>query len=150
MPSCFECGAPAEHDHHVVPRIRGGTRTVPLCGVCHAKAHHRERNMASATLTREALAAKRNKGQRVGSIPWGYRLAADGVHLERCEREWRMIRRAKQLEARGLSQRAIARALNDEGHRNRAGRPFGHRTIGNILKAQPHDTIQGALFQGDA
>ena len=150
MPSCFECGAPAEHDHHVVPRIRGGTRTVPLCGVCHAKAHHRERNMASATLTREALAAKRNKGQRVGSIPWGYRLAADGVHLERCEREWRMIRRAKQLRSRRMSLRAIARVLHDEGYRNKAGRKFHTPTIKRILEAQPHDTIQGALFQGDA
>lgn len=36
---CFECDGPAAHQHHVVPRARGGTRTVPLCGECHAKAH---------------------------------------------------------------------------------------------------------------
>lgn len=47
---CFECGQPAEFDHHVVPRSRGGINTVPLCRECHAKAHHRNGNMGLATL----------------------------------------------------------------------------------------------------
>jgi hypothetical protein len=36
---CIECGAEAEHRHHVVPRSKGGSATVPLCKICHAKAH---------------------------------------------------------------------------------------------------------------
>lgn len=36
---CFECEKPSEHDHHVVPRVFGGTKTVPLCKECHGKAH---------------------------------------------------------------------------------------------------------------
>ena len=36
---CFECGKPASHAHHVVPRSEGGTRTVPLCSECHGKVH---------------------------------------------------------------------------------------------------------------
>ncbi len=32
MTTCFECDSPAEQDHHVVPRVLGGQRTVPLCG----------------------------------------------------------------------------------------------------------------------
>lgn len=36
---CFECGEPSRHEHHVVPRKLGGTKTVPLCRRCHAKAH---------------------------------------------------------------------------------------------------------------
>jgi hypothetical protein len=43
MITCFECGQPAEHNHHVVPRVMGGTRTVPLCAGCHAKVHHTDR-----------------------------------------------------------------------------------------------------------
>ena len=39
METCFECGEPAVHDHHVVPQAQGGTQTVPLCMVCHGKAH---------------------------------------------------------------------------------------------------------------
>ena len=36
---CFECGAPATERHHVVPVSLGGTKTIPLCGECHAKVH---------------------------------------------------------------------------------------------------------------
>ncbi len=36
---CFECGAPATERHHVVPASLGGTKTIPLCGDCHAKVH---------------------------------------------------------------------------------------------------------------
>lgn len=39
MKQCFECGGEAHNDHHVVPKIRGGTKTVPLCTACHYKAH---------------------------------------------------------------------------------------------------------------
>jgi hypothetical protein len=39
MKRCFECGSPAECDHHVVPRSMGGTKTVPLCESCHSKVH---------------------------------------------------------------------------------------------------------------
>jgi 5-methylcytosine-specific restriction endonuclease McrA len=41
MTECFECGAPAAHQHHVVPRSLGGTKTVPLCEGCHGKVHGR-------------------------------------------------------------------------------------------------------------
>ena len=135
--ACFECGAPAEHDHHVVPRSRGGTRTIPLCTSCHAKAHHRSGNMAHNRLTSDALRRKRRKGERVGSIPWGFRLASDGVALEPCPKERRIVDAVQRDGARGLSRRAIAREVNAAGHVNRAGRPFTHVTIGNILKANP-------------
>jgi hypothetical protein len=36
---CFECNAPAECNHHIIPKSVGGTKTVPLCLDCHAKAH---------------------------------------------------------------------------------------------------------------
>ena len=37
---CFECGSPGPlHDHHVIPQCLGGTKTVPLCEVCHGKIH---------------------------------------------------------------------------------------------------------------
>lgn len=39
--ACFECGAPAEHQHHVIPQSRGGTQTVPLCVRCHDLVHDR-------------------------------------------------------------------------------------------------------------
>lgn len=36
---CFECGRPADVDHHVIPRSKGGTKTVPLCNKCHSIVH---------------------------------------------------------------------------------------------------------------
>ena len=37
---CFECEATEDlQEHHVVPRFRGGTKTITLCYSCHLKAH---------------------------------------------------------------------------------------------------------------
>ena len=53
---CFECGRPAKHNHHVVPRSFGGTQTVPLCYECHGKVHGRNfanhRNLTLAGIRR--------------------------------------------------------------------------------------------------
>jgi hypothetical protein len=32
--ACFECGVPADYDHHVIPKSQGGRKTVPLCRDC--------------------------------------------------------------------------------------------------------------------
>lgn len=32
---CFECGGVAEEMHHIIPQIKGSTKTIPLCRVCH-------------------------------------------------------------------------------------------------------------------
>lgn len=36
---CFECGKSADVDHHVIPRSKGGTKTIPLCNQCHSLVH---------------------------------------------------------------------------------------------------------------
>jgi len=48
---CFECGAPAVEDHHVIPRSRGGTKTVPLCAACHNLVHDRDGNRTDSVAT---------------------------------------------------------------------------------------------------
>jgi len=41
--SCFECGGYQDiHYHHVVPEVKGGTMTLPLCIICHGKVHNRD------------------------------------------------------------------------------------------------------------
>lgn len=69
---CFECGHPAEHEHHPVPKSRGGTKTIWLCGECHAKAHHGHGNMASNTLVREGLKRAKQRGTLLGSARPGH------------------------------------------------------------------------------
>lgn len=62
---CFECGAPATERHHIVPASLGGTKTVPLCGICHAKIHDVDgkRRTRIAELTKAALDTKKARGE---------------------------------------------------------------------------------------
>jgi|GEM_PF-3098269 len=133
---CFECGDPAEHDHHVIPRSLGGTATVPLCEPCHWRAHNRKtgkRKDSHKALVKEALQHKKSRGERVGAIPYGQRLAADGVHLEPHPAEQRVIAAVRELRACGLSLRAIAAELARRGMTSRKGRPFAATQISRML-----------------
>lgn len=60
MKKCFECGATKDiQEHHVVPRFRGGTKTIPLCYSCHCKAHGRDsKGLEHARLVREGIQKK--------------------------------------------------------------------------------------------
>jgi hypothetical protein len=62
---CFECGAPATERHHVIPHSLGGTKTVPLCGECHAKVHgvNGAKRAKISELTKAALDAKKARGE---------------------------------------------------------------------------------------
>ena len=81
-----------------------------------------------AQRTRAALAVKKSRGERVGSVPFGSRLAPDGVSLEAEQREVAALARIQALRAEGLAFRAIARALESEGHAPR-GRAWHPETI---------------------
>jgi hypothetical protein len=40
---CFECGSSEHiHQHHIIPKSLGGTKTIPLCIVCHGKVHQKD------------------------------------------------------------------------------------------------------------
>jgi hypothetical protein len=53
--------------------------------------------------TRAALAVKRGKGERTGEVPFGYRLAPDGLHLESLAAEQNIITAIRRLRGDGLS-----------------------------------------------
>jgi len=61
--------------------------------------------------TRAALAVKRTRGERTGEVPYGWRLSADGVHLEEHPDEARAVALVRELRAAGVSIRAIAERL---------------------------------------
>ena len=122
--ACFECGDVTEtHDHHVVPASRGGKKTVPLCLRCHGAAHGRTGSMATSDLTREALAKKIARRERVGQVPYGFELAEDGKTLVENAGELRVVSIMKSLRESGKSWRAIARELTDRGIPTKHGRP---------------------------
>jgi DNA invertase Pin-like site-specific DNA recombinase len=63
--------------------------------------------------TRDALRHKRAKGERIGNIPYGYRLAADGEHVEADAAEQAVLEEVRALRGRNRSLREIAIVLND-------------------------------------
>lgn len=130
---CFECGLDATARHHVVPQSRGGTKTVPLCDRCHGKVHGRSMN--TKTLTTEAMARKKAQGQRVGTVPFGHDLSADGVTLVENHSEKRVIERIKAMAQDGMTLREICDRLNSDGvpTKKRQGQ-WKHTTVWRILK----------------
>lgn len=96
-----------------------------------ARAHQR---VVVRERIRASLAERRSRGERVGNVPFGFRLAADGIHLERDEREQGIVDAVRRLRARGLSQRAIAAELEAEGVRGRTGAPLRQTQIATILR----------------
>lgn len=132
--ACFECGSEATTKHHVVPRSRGGVKTVPLCDECHGKAHGRR--MATRDLTREAIARKRQAGERIGTVPFGKVLADDGQTLMDDATEVRVISRIVQMRKQGMTFREISDRLNADGipTKKRKGK-WQHTTVRGIIRS---------------
>lgn len=58
--NCFECGGKAEVYHHVIPKSLGGTKTIPLCKICHGLVHH-PKLVSISMLTKKGIKRKREK-----------------------------------------------------------------------------------------
>jgi hypothetical protein len=67
MKLCFECGKESDHEHHVVPRLVGGTKTIPLCSGCHGLAHGFEGREGHRQLTILGLQKAKERGVKLGS-----------------------------------------------------------------------------------
>lgn len=69
---CINCGKPATHWHHVVPRSLGGndtTNKVPLCEQCHGIIHSVSFNngiISHSELTKKGLEKARQAGKQIG------------------------------------------------------------------------------------
>jgi len=84
--------------------------------------------------TKEAMHAKRAKGERIsGELPFGYKLAEDGIHLEPHTEEQKTLELLQRLRSKGLSLRATAEQLNRKGHTTRAGSLWRHQYVANIV-----------------
>jgi len=86
--------------------------------------------------TRDALAVKRSRGERVGGIPYGYRLADDGRALVADDAEREAIAAARELCAAGLSLRKIGEALAARGMAPRSGGRWHAETVKALLASE--------------
>lgn len=71
--------------------------------------------------TSAALQHKKSRGERVGTLPYGYRMACDGVRLEEDPAEQEVVRLVQCLRERGMTLSAINQELGRRGIRNRNG-----------------------------
>lgn len=129
---CFECGVTADHAHHVVPRVYGGTKTVNLCAPCHTKVHGGK--LRGSALVIEGLRKRRARGYNMGGIaPFGYKHAPDGkVEINKYEQD--MIKGVLKMREQGISMTKIAKHYAAKGALNRAGRPVDRHQIRRMIE----------------
>lgn len=97
-----------------------------------ARAHER---VVLRERIRATFAAKRARGERIGTVPYGFRLAADGVHLEPDDAEQDVVQTVRRLSSEGLSQRAIVGVLEARGVRGRTGASLRQTQVAKILRS---------------
>jgi len=85
--------------------------------------------------TRDAMSHKRAKGERVGTIPFGFRMAEDGARLEEDPAEQDVLSRIQRLKAQGHTMRQIADELNRQGFTTRRGTAWRFQYVAAALKA---------------
>lgn len=85
--------------------------------------------------TKAALAARKRRGERTGSVPYGKQLCDDGVRLVDDEGEHAVIARIVDMAAAGQSHRSIAAELNAAGVPARGSR-WHPTTVGRLLRRQ--------------
>lgn len=83
--------------------------------------------------TRDALSMKIARKERVGSIRYGYTLAADGKSLVENSKEQEAIRLIKKLQKQGYTLRAICAELEQRGYRPQGG-CWNPKTVWNITR----------------
>jgi site-specific DNA recombinase len=80
-----------------------------------------------------ALGIKKDKGERVGYVPFGCTLQEDGKTLAPCEDELLLLNHIAALRTQQYSIRKIAAALNKEHKFNRGGSPWNHASVHRML-----------------
>lgn len=89
----------------------------------------------TAERTSAVLQFKKSQGERYGQVPFGKRVAADGVTLVDDEQEQAALEMVRELRRRGMSYAAIAEELEAREYRNRAGRINWSKTqVARMLK----------------
>lgn len=129
---CFECGAEAHHQHHVVPKSMGGTQTVPMCAICHGKAHSIA--IAGPELTKRALNKRKAEGLKYGQVPFGYQ-EQDG-RLSPDEAEMIVLNAILKRRQAGETLQSIADALNTQGIAGKNGGRWYPSTVRYITQRQ--------------
>jgi site-specific DNA recombinase len=85
--------------------------------------------------TKDAMRHKRANGERVGTIPFGFRVGADGSHLDADPAEQDVLSRIRELKTAGYTTRQIADELNRQGFTTRRGTAWRFQYVAEALRA---------------
>jgi DNA invertase Pin-like site-specific DNA recombinase len=84
--------------------------------------------------TRDAMSQKKANGERVGTIPFGFRMGEDEL-LEEDAAEQGVLARMRELKAAGHTLREIADELNRQGYTTRRGTAWRFQYVAAALRA---------------
>ena len=85
--------------------------------------------------TKAALQAKKQRGERTGSIAYGWKISEDGKTLIPHSPEQEILALVRQLKHQRLKLREVGECLAAAGHRPRGGVRWHPQTIKNLLAA---------------
>ncbi len=136
---CWECEIETEdiHHHHPVPRVRGGTKTIPLCESCHGKAHHRKGHMNTSALTKEGLRRAKERGVKLGNPnPRPASLKSAALRKKRADAfAARVMPVIEEIQSAGITTMSgIALALTRRGIKSARGGKWYATTVQNIIR----------------
>ena len=142
MNKCFECEATEDlQEHHVVPKSRGGTKTVTLCYECHMKAHGRDsKGMNHGRLTEEGLQQAKRNGVKLGSHN---PKVMKGITAQKEKTMKRVIPHIMEAKQNGCnSNRTIANYLNEKGIKTPRGKQFSKATMTPYLRWMKENSLE--------
>ena len=84
--------------------------------------------------TAAAMAVKKDRGELVGSVPYGFNLSEDGKTLVSDPREQEALATMRRLRVEGLSFRKIGAELTNQGYQTKNGGPWLPMTIRNLCQ----------------
>lgn len=139
---CFECGKPATEEHHVIPQVYGGTKTVPLCGGCHDRVHQGgwRRRDDHAALTKAGIAKSKANGGKFGADVIPAEALARGVAKSRevnmaqaLSFAESLVNKLLELRNKDMTLQEISDVFNSEGITTQRGGKWYPTTVCNIL-----------------
>jgi|TARA_Y100000310_G_scaffold335469_1_gene417623 hypothetical protein len=143
---CWECEAEGDVEyHHPVPESRGGTKTIPLCAICHSKAHHtRERNVSASVLIKEGLQKAKERGVILGNPNLDKaRLAAIPANKKRGEKtrsEYSpIIKKIRDELGEGSTLRHVSNRMNEMGIKGPKDKPISHGFVDYVEKMEKEE-----------
>jgi site-specific DNA recombinase len=104
---------------------------------------------AIAQRVRDAMQHIKAQGRRVGGIPFGFAVTADGTTLLPEPGEQAVIAQVVELREAGASLRVIAAALAERGHTTRTGKKFLASQIDRMIKPAKRNKRKRRTANGD-